>query len=117
LKETKKVKHYFRYCDDLVILSDSKEELHLLLTEIVEYLSVNLKLTVKSNYQIFPINNRGIDFVGYKSYHTHILLRKGIKKRFVQMIKHNSNSKSIGSYWGWISHSNGINLWNKYVVK
>lgn len=34
IKEVKRVKHYFRYCDDIVILGKTKEELHELLKEI-----------------------------------------------------------------------------------
>ena len=83
LKEIKGVKYYFRYADDMVILSSDNEHLHNLLIEIREYLDVNLKLVVKNNYQIFPVEDRGIDFLGYKFYHTHTLLRKSIKKRFI----------------------------------
>jgi RNA-directed DNA polymerase len=68
LKEVKQVKYYFRYADDMVILSNDKKYLHKLLYDIKEYLTVNLKLTVKSNYQIFPVKSRGIDFVGYVFY-------------------------------------------------
>lgn len=75
----------------------------------------NLELDLKYNYQIFPVSKRGIDFLGYKFYHTHILLRKSIKKKFIKMIKYNKNKKSIASYKGWILHSNGINLWNKHI--
>lgn len=67
-----------------------------------------------SNYQIFPVESRGIDFVGYKFYHTHILLRKSIKKNFIKMIKYNNNWKSKASYKGWLDHCNSINLKNKY---
>lgn len=115
IKEQLKVKYYFRYCDDIIILSDNKKELHNILNNIRTYLRDNLKLELKSNYQIFPVDKRGIDFLGYIFYHTHILLRKNIKKRFIKMVKYNKNKKSIASYWGWISHINGINLWNKYI--
>jgi len=115
IKETKKVKYYFRYCDDIVILHKDKQYLNILLKDIKTYLKTELKLEIKSNYQIFPVNKRGIDFVGYKSYHTHILLRKSIKQKFIKMIKYNKNKKSIASYNGWISHCNGKNLWNKYM--
>ncbi len=86
-----------------------------LLEEIKEYLRNNLKLEIKPNYQIFPVYSRGIDFVGYKHYHTHTLLRKSIKKKFIKMVKANKNEKSIASYNGWISHANGVNLWDKYI--
>ena len=115
IKETLKIKSYYRYCDDIVILASSKEELHIIFNNIKEYLNNNLLLEIKSNFQIFPINKRGIDFVGYKFYHTHIRLRKSIKIRFIKMIKYNKNEKSIASYNGWLSHANCINLKNKYI--
>ncbi len=115
LKEVKGIKYYFRYCDDIVILHNDKEYLHKLLEDIKVYLKNNLKLEVKSNYQVFPVDKRGLDFVGYKSYHTHILLRKNIKLRFIRMIKYNNNWKSIASYKGWLDHCNSINLSTKYL--
>lgn len=115
IKEELKVKYYFRYCDDLVILSSNKKELHELRIKIQEYLKANLKLKIKSNYQVFPIKDRGLDFLGYKSYHDYILLRKSIKLRFIKMIKYNYNNKSIASYNGWLSWSNSKNLIHKYI--
>lgn len=110
IKEDKKVKYYFRYADDIVILSDSKDYLHRMLADIRAYLEKELRLTVKSNYQLFPVDKRGIDFLGYRFYHTHTLLRKSIKKNFARMLARNPNQQSIASYYGWISHCNGIRL-------
>lgn len=115
IKENKKVKYYFRYADDIVILSDSKENLHQMLSEIKNYLQKELKLTVKSNYQVFPVASRSIDFVGYRFYHTHIMLRKSIKKNFARMLAKKSNPASIASYYGWISHCNGNHLLKKLL--
>lgn len=39
---------------------------------------VGLKLKVKRNYQVFPVDSRGIDFLGYVFRHTHTRLRKSI---------------------------------------
>lgn len=114
LKENRRVRYYFRYCDDLVIFSNNKEELHKLRVEIVNYLITNLKLKIKPNYKIFPIAKQGLDFVGYKFYHTHILVRDSIKENYINMIKFNYNEKSIASYNGWLSHCNSVNLRNKY---
>lgn len=110
LKETKKVKYYFRYADDLVILSDNKPYLHQLLSDIRNYLYDNLKLSIKGNYQVFPVDARGIDFVGYRFYHTHTLLRKSIKKNFARMIALRRNRQSIASYYGWAKHCNSNHL-------
>lgn len=114
LKEELGIKHYFRYCDDLVILGPNKKDLREILFKIQEYLNVKLDLTL-SNYQIFPVESRGIDFVGYKCYHTHTLLRKSIKIDFIRMMKYNKNQKSIASYKGWLDHANCINLKNKHT--
>ncbi|WP_221406834.1 RNA-directed DNA polymerase [Elizabethkingia meningoseptica] len=113
IKEQRSVKYYFRYADDLVILSDSKEYLHQLLKEIETYLKERLKLTVKNNWQVFPVSKRGIDFVGYKHYHSHVLLRKSIKKRFARMLKKKPNKASIASYKGWTKHCDSKNLLKK----
>lgn len=113
LKEEKQVKYYFRYADDLVILAGSKPYLHRLLAEIRQYLTDNLKLEIKQNYQVFPVESRGIDFVGYVFYHTHTRLRKSIKKNFARMLKHRRNAKSIASYNGWAVHCNSKNLMKK----
>lgn len=115
LKEQMQVKYYFRYADDIVILSDNKQYLHTLLIEIKRYLNDNLKLSVKENYQIFPVWSRGIDFVGYVFYHTHTRLRKSIKQNFARMLVKNKNEKSIASYNGWLSHCNSKNLTKKLL--
>jgi len=110
LKEVKRVRYYFRYADDMVILSDGKEYLHKLLEDIRAYLSDELKLSVKSNYQVFPVAARGIDFVGYVYYHTHTRVRKSIKQRYVRMMKRRRNAASMASYHGWLKHGDCKNL-------
>ena len=117
LKETKRVKYYFRYADDMVILSNDKEYLHRLLADIREYLAIELKLTVKENYQIFPVDVRGIDFLGYVFYHTHIMLRKSIKKNFARMLAIRPRQESIAPYLGWLKHCNGKHLTKKLLDK
>ena len=111
IKEVKQVKYYFRYCDDMVILASEKEYLHKLFADIKQYLTANLELIIKKNYQIFPVKDRGIDFVGYRFYHDHVLLRKGIKtnmmKKCSQLKKLTITSKEykrrMVAYWGWVS--------------
>ncbi len=113
IKEVMGVKYYFRYADDIVILSKSKADLRRLLKIIEIYFNCHLKLEVKENWQIFPVEKRGIDFVGYVHFHTHVLLRKSIKKRFAKMLKRNPNRASIASYIGWTKHCNSKNLMKK----
>lgn len=106
IKQQLKVKYYFRYCDDICILSDNKRDLHNTLHTIKGKL-INLKLEVKGNYQIFPVEKRGIDIVGYRHFHTHTLLRKTIKKNYIK----NKNKKT---HYSWLKHCNSKNLIEKY---
>jgi retron-type reverse transcriptase len=115
IKEEKHVGYYFRYADDMVILSDSKPYLHQLLSDLTIHLQEKLKLTVKENYQIFPVDARGIDFVGYVFLHSHVLLRKSIKKSFARMLSRNKNPQSIASYKGWAKHCNSNHLIKKLL--
>lgn len=106
VKEQLRVKYYFRYADDIVILNSNKEELHLIFKGVKNYL-ISLKLTVKNNYQIFPVEDRGIDFVGFVHRKDYTLLRKTIKKRYVK-------SKNKERWNSWLVHCNSINLRRKY---
>ena len=115
IKEEKRVRYYYRYADDLVILSDNKEYLHELLFEIRGYMRDRLRLTIKGNYQVFPVDARGIDFLGYVFRHTHTRLRKSIKQNFARMIAKNNNPKSVASYYGWACHCNSKNLLKKLL--
>lgn len=74
--------YYFRYMDDIVVLCASKEALHFILDMLGLYLGAELKVEIKPNWQIFPVDDRSIDYVGFKQNHYGILLRKGILTRF-----------------------------------
>lgn len=115
LKETIRVKYYFRYADDIVILHNSKPYLHNLRAQITSYLADNLKLTVKENYQVFPIAARGIDFVGYVFYHTHTFIRPDIKRNFARMLANNPSKASIAAYYGWLKHADTNHLLKKLL--
>jgi len=127
MKEGMQCKYYFRYCDDIIILHKDKEVLHNLLVDIDAYLYANLKLVIKHNYRIFPVDACGIDFLGYVFYHTHTLARKAIVKRFkkkiayvlrnYKCIKAFAITSSIMSYAGWFIHCNSKNLIKSYITK
>lgn len=114
LKEEKGVKFYYRYADDIVILSNDKTKLHSLLADIKLYLE-ELKLEVKANHQVFPVAARGIDFVGYVFYHTHVMIRKSIKQSFARKLSKHPNHVSRHSYLGWLGHCNAKNLTKKLL--
>jgi RNA-directed DNA polymerase len=106
LKETVKVRYYFRYADDIVILSPDKPALHELRVIITAYLAEKLKLQVKDNYHVFPVSSRGIDFIGYVARHSHIRMRKSIKKSMARAIAGGADRSVTDSYLGWAKHGN-----------
>ncbi|WP_278382331.1 RNA-directed DNA polymerase [Clostridium tyrobutyricum] len=127
LKENKHIKYYYRYCDDLVILSDDKDFLHQIRKEIQQYLLNNLDLELKNNWQVFPTKVRGIDFVGYRYFVDYILLRKSTAKNMKKKLKKiykrckrgisltYSEWCSINSYNGRLKWCNGYHLYLKYI--
>lgn len=118
IKEELKVKYYYRYADDIVLLSDSKTQLKSWILAIKIYLKYILKLSLKDNYQIFPVASRGIDFVGYVSFHNYIKLRKSIKNNLKRLLNRytrgklnkESLTKRISSYFGWLQHCDSKHL-------
>ncbi|CAG5001774.1 hypothetical protein DYBT9275_02739 [Dyadobacter sp. CECT 9275] len=113
LKEVMRVKYYFRYCDDMVILSGSKQYLHQLLADIRLYLDIDLNLALKPNYQIFPVESRGIDFLGYVIRHDYVRMRKRIKQSFARAIAKRKPKFSLEAYKGWAKHANTLHLIKK----
>lgn len=115
IKEELKIKHYYRYADDMVFMSKSKKELHGLLVQINHYFIEELNIELKDNYQIFPINKRGLDFVGYVFRDSHILIRKSIKKNFAKRLSvinkldltEKQYKQQIAGWLGWAKYSNG----------
>ena len=124
IKEDLGIKHYYRYCDDLVILGDNKEELHAIRKQLKVKVE-DVKLKIKYNWKVYPVNI-GIDFLGYKFFHTHTLLRTSLTKRFkskVKMIRKNwhrldaiTNYSTLMSYYGWQKYANAWNLYTQTIT-
>jgi len=79
LKHTFKVGPYLRYCDDFCIFSDDKKWLQEMKAIIADFLHRELKLKY-SFAEVFPVS-QGVDFLGYRHFKKHILLRKRTAKR------------------------------------
>lgn len=124
LKEEKKLNYVVRYMDDIIILHKSKAYLHKLKIEMDKYLAQNLRLKIKDNWQVFPSNIRGIDFVGYRHFKNYKLLRKTICKKFKRKMLDIKNKNyinytnwcSANSYIGWLKWCNSYRLYMKYII-
>lgn len=128
VKEVYKVKHYFRYMDDMVFLAKTKEELQKLIKVITRWLRDNLGLKVKDSWSLFFVEDRGISFVGYVFKHNSIRLRKTIVQTLRKVslkIKRRVNRGlmityhlycSINSMRGWLKHCDSGGLLLRYIT-
>ncbi|MCI5712858.1 MAG: reverse transcriptase, partial [Lachnospiraceae bacterium] len=121
------VKYVVRYMDDVVIFHESKQYLHWLVRQMDEYLKNELDVNIKGNWQVFPTEIRGVDFVGYRFFYGYKLLRKKTCKRFKrkmlnikkkqgkgEMINY-SEWCSVNSYVGWLQWCDSWRLFEKYI--
>ena len=78
VKHTLKCRHYLRYCDDFVLLSDSRDELFRWEAEIGAFLQRELQLELNANRRrLLPVSN-GIDFLGYIVRRDYLLVRRRV---------------------------------------
>lgn len=118
LKCKYRVKFYYRYCDDVVILAETKRELwkiHHIICKLLE----DSKLTIKSNYRIAPLSE-GLDFLGFVTYSgIYCRVRKRIKQNAQRKLSYLKSTRRrqeiIASIKGYCLYSNGHNLFNKLV--
>ncbi len=117
------VKHYYRYCDDIVMMGDSKEQL-LLWFEILGNKLQELDLVIKPDYKVIDMEEDGLDFVGYVFYSEKTKLRKRIVKGLAlsasKLTKKYGNKekalRSTMSYKGWVKYINAKMLWRSQVT-
>ena len=110
---------YYRYCDDVVILGDSKKKLwklrNIYVTEIAK-----LGLHIKEDEAIRPISE-GLDFLGFVHFEDFSFLRKRIKQNAARKL-HDVKSRKrrqqiIGSFKGMACHADCKNLYKKLTGK
>ena len=122
IKEKLGVKYYVRYVDDLVLLGSNKKKLHKAREAISDYLN-NINLSLKGDWQVFKVNSRAIDFLGFRFYRNKTILRKPnalrIRRRMRKIQKKDvltsKDACAVVSYWGWIKRSDSYNFYHKYV--
>lgn len=122
VKHELRVKHYARYTDDFVIVSESRAYLENLIPRISEFLRARLALSLHPAKVFTRKYRQGIDFLGYISLPRHTKVRqKTIKRIFrklrerVGQFKAGSIAKvtllsSLKSYLGVLSHADAFEL-------
>lgn len=106
-------RHYIRYVDDFVALSDSKSYLHEVKAALADYLSdLRVKLH-ETKCQVFPAA-QGTAFLGYRIFPTHRLLKRDNVRRMKKRLKKQQKEYEQGrlsleavqaSLQSWIAHA------------
>ena len=108
------IHHVLFYMDDIILLGSSKKNVKKASKMLENYLNNNLGLTLKPSYQLFPLDSRPIDMMGYKIYTYKTTVRKRIFKRANKVyvkLKNPKNELTLGdaykvvSYYGYLKHS------------
>lgn len=100
-------KHYFRFCDDIFILGESKRDLWKL-RACLHAEADKMGLTIKPSERVAPIS-AGMDALGYVNYGTHTLLRKRIKvnaaRKLSKLKSRKRRGQIINSFKGMAYHA------------
>ena len=86
VKHKLKAKHYIRYVDDFVILHESKSQLEIWKKQIDGFLKEKLKIELHPEKSGIIALSRGIDFVGFRNFYHHRLLRKRNIRKIIDKI-------------------------------
>lgn len=116
------IHYYIRYMDDIIILSDSKPQLHEWKLTIEKYLNEQLLLHLNEKTCIRPIG-QGIEFCGFRVFPNDIFLRKSTALHMKHNLKRvmrkyaegtmtlERAQQTVNSYQGGLlSHCNSYNL-------
>jgi len=106
VKQTLGAKHYIRYCDDFVIVSEDRAWLVEVVEKLQEFVGEQLYMQLHPNKVSIQSWEQGVDFLGYIVKPTCILLRGKTRKRMLKRV----NTKSLTSYTGLCEHGNCYEL-------
>lgn len=114
-----KLKHYFRYVDDSVVISSSKNMLISTQKRLKRFIGIFLKLKF-SKWQIEAVEEKSINFLGYKIRRNYKLVRSDSivrAKRKIKLYLESGQAEKLemflASWYGHIKMSNSYNLKNK----
>lgn len=106
VKHKLKVRHYIRYADDFVFLSEDKEWLEDLLPQVELFLKDRLHLTMHPDKVFLKTLASGVDFLGWVHFPNHRVLRSATKRRMWRRIGENPREATMQSYLGLLEHGN-----------
>ena len=123
-----KIKYWFRYMDDAIILTRTKEEAKLILKNITNFLKIKLELELNQKTQIFK-SKQGVNFCGYKINEYRLKIRDKGKRKLKKKVKKlkykirigeitsKEAKKYLAGHMGYIKYANVNNLTKRIFCK
>jgi hypothetical protein len=90
------IHYYIRYMDDMIILSNSKIQLHEWKQKISDFVENELRLSLNQKTCIRPIS-QGIEFVGYRIWPYYVTIRKSTTLQIKRAVRRKIYEYSVGS--------------------
>lgn len=106
VKHRLKAKHYIRYADDFVLLSEDRNCLKAQIPAINNFLQRELKLALHPQKVSIKTLSSGVDFLGWVHFPDHRVLRTTTRKRMKKKIGTVLKTETINSYLGLLGHGN-----------
>ena len=113
-KRVRLVHHQLFYMDDIILFGSNKKHMKSAVKQMKRYLKDNLGLTLKENEQLFELDSRDIDMMGYRIRTNKTSVRKRIfnrANRLYRSIQRNGYEMDLItayraiSYYGYFVHS------------
>lgn len=109
MKHQLRVRHYLRYCDDMLLFDIRQDYLSELLPKIQRFLLEELSLTLHPKKISLTKYHQGIDVLGYICYPHYRILRVKTQKRIFRRI----SKKNRSSYFGLLRHARSYGVRKK----
>jgi len=110
VKRGLKIKHYIRYADDFVFLSEDKNYLITLQPKLENFLNEHLKLSLHPKKTFIKTLASGVDFLGWVQFTDHRVLRTATKRRMLKRIGQNKQPATMAAYSALLKHGNAYKL-------
>lgn len=106
VKGSLREKCYLRYCDDFIILSESRKRLSYTIQNIDGFLNKTLALSLHPNKVFIRTWEQGIDYLGYVLFPHATVIRMKTANRMLERV----NEDNLASYLGVCSHADAFEL-------
>lgn len=122
IKQKLNIKYCCRYADNIIVFDSNKRRLQHNRKLIEDFLHSD-KLEIKDDWQVYKVDARPIDFLGFKFYRDRIVLRSSLYMRIKRRAKkigkkgylNLKDARALTSYWGYINSTDCHSFYMKDI--